>query len=248
MVARVVVPTSVTPTSLAAWVLNLGRNSARLTDVKLYDFLTVLLPSVLITSVNSLSASGTAPSVARLKSWARRASDSIIRSSTASRAILFATCWVIVGSKLATLSGICTDGILGRIHTREEADCGPRPVLVGSETAPTEIAHTPGSVPEPTVRVTVGSVPSDSSAAGVGLWVAMSDEMGTQPTQIAATKNAAGARQLIWRIALVNRNPSSNGAIKRARPNRPAHAPARRTPRTQACSRARGRAASAPSR
>src|SRR5256885_6708714 len=52
----------------------------------------------------------------------------------------------------------------------------------------------------------------------------MSDEMGTQPTQIAATKNAAGARQLIWRIALVNRNPSSNGAIKRARPNRPAHA------------------------
>src|SRR5207249_3280007 len=83
-----------------------------------------------------------------------------------------------------------------RIHTREEADCGPRPVLVGSETAPTEIAHTPGSVPEPTVRVTGGSVPSDSSAAGVGLWVAMSEETGTQPTQIAATKNAAGACQL----------------------------------------------------
>src|SRR2546425_2117357 len=114
--------------------------------------------------------------------------------------------------------------MLGRIHTREEPDCGPAPPVVGSATAPTVKAHTPGSVPAPTVRVTVGSVPSASSAAGVGLWVAMSEEIGTQPTQIAVTKKAAGARQLIWRIALVKLNPSSNGAISRARPKRPAHA------------------------
>src|SRR2546421_6453904 len=92
LVMKVLVPFRVTPISLDAWLLNFGRKRLRLTLSKLYVFWMIFAAamSCLMTSTNSLSPSAVAPVVASCTSWARRASDSMIRSRTASWAILVA--------------------------------------------------------------------------------------------------------------------------------------------------------------
>src|SRR5207302_7768306 len=92
LVMKVEVPVKVTPTRRDAWLLNFGRNRLRVTLSKLYVFWMILpaAMSCLMTSVNSLSPSPVAPVSASFTSWARRASDSMMRSSTASCAILLA--------------------------------------------------------------------------------------------------------------------------------------------------------------
>src|SRR5205809_6269734 len=80
--------------------------------------------SCLITSVNSVRPSPVAPKDASVRSCARRASDSIIRSSTTWRAQVSAFVWVIVESNAVPLSGNVTGGIGGRNHTLDDAWVG----------------------------------------------------------------------------------------------------------------------------
>src|ERR1700716_1216832 len=81
--------------------------------------------SCLITSVNSVSPSLLAPLSARLKSWARRASDSMMRSRTTSCAIAAATCGGIDESNELTFDAMFTVGIGGSVQTRPDAETGP---------------------------------------------------------------------------------------------------------------------------
>src|SRR5262249_22712967 len=107
-----------------------------------------------------------APCPARTRSCVRRASDSIIRSSTASFTHLCATTGVIVGSKAATLSGMVTVGTGGRIQTLPVAWAGAVPLGGGRavEAAPT--AHDPRAGPSPTARLSFGVEPAGRPGAG----------------------------------------------------------------------------------
>src|SRR5712692_6387982 len=108
----------------------------------------------------------------------------MIRSSTTSCAMPCASAWDNLGSKSSTLELMDTFGIGGSTHTREEPEVGTELPLSDGSAAPAVLAtHCAGSGPEPTVSTTTGSDPSDSSAAGVGLWVESAEASGTHPTQ-----------------------------------------------------------------
>src|SRR4030081_2612446 len=80
--------------------------------------------SWLMTLVNSVRPSLDAPLCASFRSWERRASDSMMRSSTVSCAIVLAACWFIDGSNAVTFESSVTDGIGGSVHTRPDAETG----------------------------------------------------------------------------------------------------------------------------
>src|ERR1700730_6028627 len=125
--------------------------------------------SPLITSTNSLRPSSLAPLSASFKSWARRASDSMMRSSTTSWAILLAVCCDRDGLKAFTFAAMPTEGNDGTIHTRADPETGPE-FAAGGRVSPALLKTqeaTPG--PAPTVSVTAGVEPSESPDAGVGL-------------------------------------------------------------------------------
>src|SRR3979490_2472258 len=148
--------------------------------------------SRLMTSVNSLRPSSLAPVAASVKSCARRASDSMMRSSTASCAILAATFGVIDGSNEVTFDPTLTVGIRGSIHTRDDAATGTE-FPTGGKAAPalveTQLAI--AGPPVPTVSWTVGKEPSASPAAGAGLWVDRSAATGRAPAHTRAGARAA---------------------------------------------------------
>src|SRR5258708_34099736 len=87
LVIRVAVPVSVSPTSLEAWLLNLGRNRFNVALSNLYTFRTNFPAeaSSLMTLTNSVNPSAAAPLSPSFESWQRRASSSIHGLSTASR-------------------------------------------------------------------------------------------------------------------------------------------------------------------
>ena len=175
--------------------------------------------------MNSFSASPSAPVAASVKSWARRASDSMTRSSTTSWAIRLASDWLSFGSKSSTFEAMLTLGIEGSTHTRAVPDMGTAfPNSEGSELAAEVAIHPAGSGPAPTMSTTAGNDPSDSSAAGTGLCVDRSDASGTQPTQTRVAAAIAGVRQPRRRSAASGLPPCSSGSSSRASANRPAHA------------------------
>src|SRR5947209_1274995 len=112
------------PTRREAWVANLGRYSCSEILSNLYVFSTDFPAAMswLSTSTNSWSPSPRAPSFARSRSCVRRASDSMMRSSTASCAIASAVDWVIEESNEATLDATLTVGYGGNVQTRADAE------------------------------------------------------------------------------------------------------------------------------
>jgi len=70
----------------------------------------------------------------------------------------------------------------------------------------------------------VGSVPSESSAAGWGSWVAASDATGRAATRTSPTRTVAGALQLMRRSPVSTPAPASSGATSRTSANRAPHA------------------------
>src|SRR5437667_12710285 len=126
--------------------------------------------SWLTTSTNSFNASPVAPVPASCKSCARRASDSMTRSSTTSRAHLSAFLgadW----SKALTFEATVTVGMDGRIHTGADAAAGPE-LVGGGSAAPAELTTQPPMAgPAPTASARVGGDPDARPAAGAGLWV-----------------------------------------------------------------------------
>src|SRR5581483_6450473 len=186
---------------------------------------TPFLTSSLMTPTNSANASPSAPDSASVTSCVRRASDSMIRSSTASCAIFAAAVCVIDGSNDVTLPGTETFGIGGSTHTRADAPNGeglaPGP---GRASAALVAIQCASAGPDPTVSDSVGSVPSDSSAAGCGLCVAASEAMGSAATRTSVASATAGARQPIPRSPVQNPAPASRGATSRINANRPAQA------------------------
>src|ERR1700730_11413068 len=225
LVMKVLVPCKVTPTSRDAWLLNLGRNRLRPTLSKVYVFWMIVPAAMswLTTSVNSLSPSSMAPVPASVKSWARRASDSMMRSSTTSCAIL-AAFPVVDLSKATTFGATLTVGIVGRIHTGAEAEAGPE-LLGGGGAAPAELeTQPPMAGPAPTASASVGVDPSASPAAGSGLCVERSAATGRVPTNIRATASATGSRQLRRRLPALSLLRFSSGAKERASAKRRAQA------------------------
>src|SRR5207253_8498177 len=116
--------------------------------------------SCLMTSVNSVKASPSAPLSARLRSCRRRASDSMTRSSTTSCAHVLAVGAFIEGLKAITFVEMLTAGIGGSTQTLAEAETGPE-LLGGGRGAP--------ALPESQVA-TAGPEPSVSARFGVETW------------------------------------------------------------------------------
>src|SRR5579864_4580824 len=173
-----------------------------------------------MTSVNSVRPSSLAPVAARVMSWERRASDSMIRSSTVSWAILAATWAVIVGSKELTFEATLGAGNAGSIQTRADADTGTE-LPAGGRASPAVLATqtaTPG--PLPTISGTVGVVPSASPATGAGLWVERSADTGRIPAHKTATVTATGTRHVGRPRTGSTTAPGSKGATNRASANR----------------------------
>src|ERR1700682_2772191 len=107
------------------------------------------LMSSLMTSTNSFRPSPMAPLSASWRSWARRASDSMMRSSTASWAI-FAAFRVADWSNARTFDATVTVGIVGRIHSCADAGAGPE-FPGGGRAAPAELeTQLPMAGPAPT--------------------------------------------------------------------------------------------------
>src|SRR5260370_11424463 len=118
-----------------------------------------------MTSTNPWSPSSFAPSSASFKLWVRRASESMMRSSTVSWAILAATCELMDGSNELTFDATLGAGIDGRIHTRADAEAGPE-FAGGGSAAPALVDAQPAIPgPAPTVRVMIGVEPSGSTDA-----------------------------------------------------------------------------------
>src|SRR5713226_5590940 len=166
---------------------------------KLYVFWMIVpaAMSVLMTSVNSVSASPIAPLSASVRSWARRASDSMTRSSTMSCAHRLAVRWSIDGLNDMTLDGMVTAGSGGRTQTLAEADPG---VIFpgGGSAAPALLnTHVATSGPDPTVTVSFGVEPSGSSGAGSGLCRENSADTGRAVSRSSVTPSVAGAAQPI---------------------------------------------------
>src|SRR5207245_6454582 len=109
-----------------------------------------------MTSVNSVRASLVAHSSASFRACARRASDSIIRSSTTSCAHRSARSWVIEASKAITLDGMLTDGIGGSTQTWVEAETGIELVGGGSAEPALEKSQVATAGPAPTVSASWG--------------------------------------------------------------------------------------------
>src|SRR5213593_2875815 len=134
--------------------------------------------SCLITSVNSVRPSPVAPADASVRSCARRASDSIIRSSTTWRAQVSAFVWVIVESNAVTLSGNVTGGIGGRNHTLDDAWVGVVPPGGGNAWPAALTDHDPMSRAfAPMTNVSVGSWTGNAGGQ------ALPPPGGTTPTQ-----------------------------------------------------------------
>src|SRR2546428_382603 len=100
-----------------------------------------------MTSTNSLRPSSLAPSSASCRSCERRASASMMRSSTVSWAILAATCELMDGSKELTFEATLGDGIDGRIHTRADAEAGP--AFAGGGRAASALVDAQPAIPGP---------------------------------------------------------------------------------------------------
>src|SRR3979490_2419868 len=148
--------------------------------------------SSLMTSVNSFKPSPVAPLSAKVRSCARRASDSMLRSRPICRAMAAADCGVIPGSKAITLEAMVTVGMGGRIQTR--VDPVTEPELFGGGKAEEAELETQLAMagPEPTESGIAGNEPSARPAAGSGLWVETSAATGTLPIKRTATARAAG--------------------------------------------------------
>ena len=177
-----------------------------------------------ITSVNSLSPSPMAPASASFRSCARRASDSIIRSSARSCAHLVAVVWSIVGSNAVTLAGTVTRGIEGSTHTLAEAAVEGVPGAGGRAAAADATVQDATSVLlAPIVSDSTGREPSGSSGAGTVLCSESSADSGSAVSSRRESPSAAGARTPSRRSASSHGPPSSSGATSRAIHQRPAH-------------------------
>src|SRR5450759_1964586 len=109
--------------------------------------------------------------------------------------MLAAACGVMDGSKASTFEAMLTVGIGGRIHTRVDAEDGPK-FPTGGRAAPAVLETQPAIAgPVPTVSVTVGVEPSARPAAGCGLWVDRPAATGMHPTKNMATAKPPGKRQ-----------------------------------------------------
>src|SRR5207244_7466640 len=95
-------------------------------------------------------ASPVAPLSARCVSCARRASDSMMRSSTTSCAILSAVPTVDL-SNATTLDGTVPVGIGGRIHSGADAETGPEFFGGGRAAAAAPETQLPTAGPVPTL-------------------------------------------------------------------------------------------------
>src|SRR5579872_2688870 len=193
--------------------------------VKEYVFWTDLpaATSWLMTSVNSVSPSAIAAVAARLRSCERRASDSMMRSRTAYRAILFAVSGVIDESKAVTFAGRSTGGMGGGTQTRPVAGAGPELLGGGSAPAAAVEIQPATSGPLPTMSGTAGLDPSGSAGAGSGPCVERSAATGSAVTRSSVTPSTAGDVQPSRRTTSIG-PASSSPAVARISAKRPAHA------------------------